>query len=202
MNNESFTCVLQVKLPPERYVLYHQGHGREERVERSREAWEEGGWASPVRDLISDCRIMLGFGAPIVLNDASWGLAGHQAVTETSFGHVYGHVASNVQGGGGGRGVGGGGFLIEGLSLAPGEDLGAAAGVVISEKIDVMRSRCEGHADFEGNGGDQQQLLSYRAWAGLMGWVPPPISILGWPVRCHPIDDDAHQTRHMPMFDC
>jgi hypothetical protein len=82
----------QVRLPPERYVVYHQPHGREERVERSREAWEVGGWASPLRGLISDCRAMLGFGAPMVLNDVSWGLAGHEAVTETSFGHVYGHV--------------------------------------------------------------------------------------------------------------
>ena len=76
--------------------MYHQAHGREERVERSREAWEGGEWASPVRGLISDCRAMLGFRAPMVLNDASWGLAGHKAVTETSFGHVYGHVEPHM----------------------------------------------------------------------------------------------------------
>lgn len=39
---------------------------------------------------------MLGFRAPMVLNDASWGLAGHEAVTETSFGHVYGHVEPHM----------------------------------------------------------------------------------------------------------
>mmetsp|Transcript_17797 Transcript_17797/g.27504 ORF Transcript_17797/g.27504 Transcript_17797/m.27504 type:complete len:286 (-) Transcript_17797:402-1259(-) len=63
----------QVLLPAPDYVVFHQVHSHQERVNRSRDAWEMNSNRSPLLPLFSHCRIMLSLQAPMVLNDDQWG---------------------------------------------------------------------------------------------------------------------------------
>ena len=54
----------QLVLPFPEYVVFHQQHTREERLNRSKAAWDREHGRSPLLSLISDCRLMFSVSSP------------------------------------------------------------------------------------------------------------------------------------------